>query len=231
MRVLPDVALFSGDGVWGHFYVYCMSDPAQNGVACNYTNPSDTLALAAGGTSFASPAFSGIQALVNQKTGSSQGNPNYTYYRLAAAQSRNGGAASCNSDRGAPKSPVPPASNCVFYDVTAGDIDVPCEGANDCHGFATSDAQAIYGALSTSSTSFAPAYPAGAGWDFATGLGTVNANNLVNGFASNATPAPAMGSWGPVLLAVVLLGVGLRALKRMGHPARPSIRGRQRIGA
>jgi subtilase family serine protease len=211
MRVLPDVALFSGDGVWGHFYVYCMSDPAQHGVACDYTNTSDSLALAAGGTSFASPAFAGIQALVNQKTGSSQGNPNYTYYRLAAAQSRSGGA-SCNSDLGAPKSPVLPASGCVFNDVTAGDIDVPCEGTNDCYGSATSDAQTIYGALSTSSTSFSPAYPAGAGWDFATGLGTVNANNLVNAFASNATPVPATGSGGALLLAIVLLGVALGGL-------------------
>jgi subtilase family serine protease len=209
MRVLPHVALFSGDGVWGHFYVYCMSDPAQKGVACDYTNTRDTRALAAGGTSFASPAFAGIQALANQKAGSSQGNPNYTYYRLAAAQSRNGGGASCNSDLGAPKSPVPPTAGCVFNDVTAGDIDIPCEGTNDCYGFATSDAQTIYGALSTSSTSFSSAYPAGAGWDFATGLGSVNATNLANAFASNTTPVPATGRWGALLLAVVLLGAGV----------------------
>ena len=37
-----------------------------------------------------------------------------------------------------------------------------------------------YGVLSTSTTSLQVAYPATAGWDFATGLGTVNVTNLVN---------------------------------------------------
>src|SRR5580658_2625268 len=36
----------------------------------------------AGGTSFASPIMAGIQALVNQRAGSPQGNPNGTYYAL-----------------------------------------------------------------------------------------------------------------------------------------------------
>ena len=33
--------------------------------------------------------------------------------------------------------------------------------------------------LSTSTTSYAPAFKANTGWDFATGLGTVNVYNLV----------------------------------------------------
>jgi hypothetical protein len=37
--------------------------------------------------------------------------------------------------------------------------------------------------LSTSTTSYQPAYKTGTGWDFATGIGTVNAYNLV--FNSN----------------------------------------------
>ena len=40
--------------------------------------------LAAGGTSAAAPAFAGIMALVNQKTGERQGNANYVLYPLAA---------------------------------------------------------------------------------------------------------------------------------------------------
>ena len=40
----------------------------------------------AGGTSFASPSMAGIQALIDQKMGGEQGNPNYTYYKLAAAE-------------------------------------------------------------------------------------------------------------------------------------------------
>jgi subtilase family serine protease len=224
MRYLPDLALFAGDGVWGHFYVYCMSDAAQNGVACDYTNTSDTVALGAGGTSFAAPALAGIQALANQKAASSQGNPNYTYYRLAAAQSADGGSASCNSDLGAPKAPVPPATGCVFHDVTAGDTDVPCEGTASCFGAATSGGQTIYGALSTSSTSFAPAYRAAPGWDPATGLGTVNANNLVNAFVPTATPVPAAGGAGVILLALALLGAGIRAISRGSARARAAPR-------
>jgi hypothetical protein len=35
------------------------------------------------------------------------------------------------------------------------------------------------GVLSTSNFSYKPAFAAGTGWDFATGIGTVNAYNLV----------------------------------------------------
>ncbi|MGO9713402.1 MAG: protease pro-enzyme activation domain-containing protein [Polyangiaceae bacterium] len=178
-RYLPDVSLFAANGVWGHFYVYCMSDASEGGAACNYTNTTDTLDLAAGGTSFASPALAGIQALVNQKTGASQGNPNYTYYKLAAAEYGAGGSPSCNSDLGAPASPSLPASSCIFHDVTAGDIDLPCTGTDNCYGYSKSGRTKSYGALSTSSSAFSSAYPAGTGWDYATGLGTVNAYNLV----------------------------------------------------
>jgi hypothetical protein len=40
--------------------------------------------------------------------------------------------------------------------------------------------------LSTSTTAYAPAYGTTTGWDFATGLGSVNATNLVNGWAAGA---------------------------------------------
>jgi subtilase family serine protease len=178
-RYLPDVSLFAANGVWGHFYVYCLSDTAEGGVACNFTNATDTLELAAGGTSFASPALAGIQALVNQKTGSSQGNPNAVYYRLAAAEYGAAGDTACNSDQGTPTAPVPPAATCIFNDVRAGDIDVPCTGTDDCFGSSTSRRTSVTGALSVSSTAFTSAYAAGTGWDYATGLGTVNAFNLV----------------------------------------------------
>jgi hypothetical protein len=65
-------------------------------------------------------------------------------------------------------------ASCVFYDVTQGDIDVDCRGSHNCY-----DPSGDIGVLSTSSTAYAPAYATGAGWDFATGIGTVNATNLV----------------------------------------------------
>ena len=45
--------------------------------------------------------------------------------------------------------------------------------------------------LSTSNSSYAPAYGATTGWDFATGIGSVNAYNLVTNW-SNAGPSPAL---------------------------------------
>jgi subtilase family serine protease len=223
-RYLPDVALFAGDGVFSHFYVFCLSDSAHGGVPCNYTSTTDTLALAAGGTSFAAPAFAGIQALINQKTGSSQGNPNYMYYRLAAEQAAGSGGASCNSDRGSPTAPVLPASSCVFYDVTAGDTDVPCEGTDACVGFSAPGGKTVYGALSTSSTSFSAAYPASTGWDYATGLGSVNAYNLANAFAPSATAVPAAADRAP-LLGVLLATAGLGVLARKPRQHRHRVGG------
>ncbi len=132
--------------------------------------------MALGGTSVAAPIMAGVQALINQKTGARQGNPNYVYYRLAAGEYGAAGSASCNSSKGGGVS-----SACIFYDVTQGDNVVNCYGSFDCYGASTND----YGVLSTSSSVNAPAYAATTGWDFATGIGTVNVANLVSGWNGN----------------------------------------------
>ncbi len=162
VRDIPDVSLFAADGVWGHFYVTCWSDVRNGGAAC--TGAPSTWA-GAGGTSFSSPIMAGIQALVNQNAGGAQGNPNYVYYALAAN--------------------VPS----VFHSVTRGDIDVNCTGTANCFGSTgtivygrggrPSSGNATSGALSVSSSSFTPAYGTGASWNFATGIGSVDAFNLV----------------------------------------------------
>jgi subtilase family serine protease len=61
---------------------------------------------AIGGTSAAAPAFAGLMALVDQATGSRQGNANPIFYQLATNQYRAGG----------PR---------VFHDVTSGNNSVP----------------------------------------------------------------------------------------------------------
>src|SRR5713226_3779464 len=184
VRDTPDVSLFAADGLWSHFYVFCWSDTKNGGAACG-TNPSAW--SGAGGTSFASPIMAGIQALINQKAGGPQGNPAPLYYQLAAAEYGSAGNSSCNSDKGNTV-----ASTCIFYDVTSGDMDVDCVGPN-C--FLANGSVCV---LSTSNTSFAPAYGTNIGWDFATGIGTINAANLVNnwptpssqpGFTLSASPA------------------------------------------
>jgi subtilase family serine protease len=171
VRDIPDVSLFAGNGIWGHYYVFCYSDEANGGTACTGA-PSGW--SAAGGTSFSSPIMAGIQALVNQKTGARQGNPNPVYYKLASTEYGAGGSASCNSSRGNEV-----GSACTFRDVTQGDMNVNCTGGINCY-----KPSGTNGVLSTSSTSYKPAYGSTTGFDFATGIGTVNAYNLVNNWAS-----------------------------------------------
>ena len=173
VRDTPDVSLFAADGLWSHYYIFCWSDTANGGAACG----SDPSAWSgAGGTSFASPIMAGIQALINQKAGGPQGNPAPVYYQLASAEYSSGGTTSCNSSNGV-------ANSCIFYDVTDGDMDVDCAGPN-CFF-----ADGSVGVLSTSNSAFLPAYAAGTGWDFATGIGTVNAANLASNWPT-AAPTP-----------------------------------------
>jgi uncharacterized repeat protein (TIGR01451 family) len=182
VRDIPDVSLFAANGTWGHYYVYCDSDTSDHGAACTGA-PSGW--SKAGGTSFASPIMAGIQALVNQKTASLQGNPNYVYYALAKGEYASGLA--CNSTSGNAVS-----GGCVFYDVTLGDMDINCQGANDCY-----DPSGSNGVLSTNSSAYSTAYGAGPGWDFATGIGTINAYNLVSYWNSSDLSLSGGGSVTP----------------------------------
>jgi subtilase family serine protease len=167
VRDIPDVSLFAANGLWGHYFVYCYSHAAGGGSPC--TGAPSTWA-GAGGTSFSSPILAGVQALVNQKTGARQGNPNPVYYKLAAMEYGASGSSSCNSTHGNTV-----ASTCIFYDVTQGDMDVNCTGTHNC--FRPSGTN---GVLSTSNTAYQKAYGTTTGWDFSTGIGTVNVTNLVN---------------------------------------------------
>jgi len=181
VRDIPDVSLFAAAGYWSHYYVVCWSDVNNGGSPCGGP-PSGWSGF--GGTSFAAPIMAGIQALIDQKTGERQGNPAPIYYALAAQEYGASGNAACNSTLGNGVS-----GTCTFYDVTQGDTDVNCTGTINC--FTPSGAN---GVLSVSSSSYQPAYTATAGWDFATGIGTVNAYNLIKNWpqsgitASSGTP-------------------------------------------
>jgi uncharacterized protein (TIGR03437 family) len=191
-RDLPDVSLFAGDGMWLHYYVVCQAD---NGGPCNPSSPGGLVATGGGGTSFGAPAFSGIMALVNQKIGSRQGLANPALYQLAAAEYGSSSSPnSANLQACNASSPQASSNSCVFYDVTAGNIDVPCvKGLLNCYVGNPSDS---YGLLSTSSTSLVPAYAAGTGYDLATGLGSFNAANLVNNWPPPQPPNPPLLSIG-----------------------------------
>lgn len=156
-RDLPDVSFAAAAG--HDPYLLCIQGSCSAG-------GQGTLSFALiGGTSAGAPSFAGIMALVNQKTGSRQGQANYVLYRLAAAET----LSKCN---GSSQSGLPSA-NCSFNDVTVGNNAVPGEP-----GFGTSTGK----------------YQSGTGYDLATGLGSVNATNLVNnwGTARSATSAIAL---------------------------------------
>ncbi len=181
VRDLPDISLFASFDPWLHSYVICYSDTANGGTTCNGTD--NGWSYGWGGTSFAAPIMSGVQALINQHTGTKWGNPNYRFYQMAANEYGATGSTDCNSTKGNAVS-----GSCIFYDVTMGDNDAPCRADSgtlyNCYR-----PSGTYGVLSTSNSSYQPAFPTKVGWDFATGIGTVNVANLVNNWVSSKLTA------------------------------------------
>jgi subtilase family serine protease len=172
VRDIPDVSMFAADGVWNHQYLLCFSDPNNGGAACS-GNP-EVWGAGGGGTSYATPIVAGIQALIDQKMGKAQGNAAPVLYRLARLQYGSKGNANCDANQGASFS-----TSCIFHDVTFGDDIQPCKGKVDCYL-----PSGTYGVLSTSNTKYEPAYVAGVGYDLPTGIGTINADALVEKWAS-----------------------------------------------
>jgi len=174
VRDLPDVSLLAAQGPWGHTFVFCWSDQSHGGAPCTDNNGvPDEYGF---GTSASSPIMAGVQALIDQNAHATEGNPNYQLYNLATQAYGRSGSSICNSTRGYAVSGL-----CLFHDVTFGDIDVPCQPDSgtlyDCYRPSGTN-----GVLSTSNSSYAPAFGATTGWDFATGLGSVNVANLVKYF-------------------------------------------------
>jgi subtilase family serine protease len=167
VRDTPDISLFASSGFFGGFYIVCQQSGNSDGEPCNLTSSNFDFA-GYGGTSVASPAFAGILSLVNQKVGSRLGNVNYVLYDLANQQGRADTA--CNAVTGSSK------SGCIFHDVTTDTNSMPCiNGSSDCNIANSSDR---YGLLA--------GYNSNAGYDLSTGLGSVDAANLVNNWV-NAT--------------------------------------------
>jgi subtilase family serine protease len=178
VRDIPDVSLFASDGaVWDRQYAICFSDPNNDGVPCVGTTAAeiDQWAPGGGGTSYAAPIMAGLQALINERTGSAWGNANVELYRLAAREYGPAGDSFCSSTKG---NVIDPA--CMFNDVRLGDDDQDCiRGSADC--FSPSG---HLGVLSTSTTAYQPSFLVTKGYDFPSGIGTINATNLVLGWPS-----------------------------------------------
>ncbi len=169
-RDIPDISLFAGDGLNRSYYVVCQMDAnaslGGDAGSCDLNSPYANF-QGAGGASASAQTFAGILALVNQAHGP-QGNANYVLYALAA---RTG--ASCNSSTGPANS-----STCIFYDVQKGNNSVACAGGSpEC----SNPSAGGYGVIVSGNS---PAWLTTAGYDLATGLGSVNVANLVNNWTS-----------------------------------------------
>ena len=170
-RYVPDVSFFAGNGLLGSAYLICVSDWSSPSPCVTRSDTSEPSAGEIGGTSASSPAMAGVMALINQKTGSAQGSPNSQLYQLAAKQTYS----SCKSDT------LSLANSCYFNDVVTGTIAMPCaSGSPNCTVSHSGDTVGILSGYGT-----------GVGFDRATGLGTLNVANVVNGWTSAVGTATA----------------------------------------
>ena len=157
-RDLPDVSLFAANGFHQAYWAFCSDNVTDGNTAATYTDcqtsagqlTASTIVSGVGGTSASAPAFAGMLALVEEKTGARLGQADGVLYQLAASNYA-----------------------AVFHDLTTGDNSVPCaSGTPNCgaNGFITG-------------------YNAGAGYDLASGLGSVDVTALVNNWGSVALAA------------------------------------------
>lgn len=154
-RDVPDLALTASPNTDG--LLYCTPygtvgiSTCVNGTFRN--NDAQTTLNVTGGTSTGPPTFSGVLALLLQSNGpgSRVGNINPNLYQLAAMFS----PTTANT------------ANNPFHDITSGNNDVTCQGGTpDCPSL-TPTVNGTYG------------YSAAVGYDQTTGLGSIDANNLV----------------------------------------------------
>jgi len=212
VRDTPDISLFSSDGFNSSFYIVCQSDANVNGAACNLAStvtPATQNFIGVGGTSAAAPAFAGIMALVNQATGQRQGNANYVLYQLAQTQFSNT-SLNCNSS-GFTNPATPAAAGCVFYDVTKGTNTVACGGGSpNCSNSVVGGFGVLTSGVGVDNGN--PAFKAVAGYDLATGLGSMNVAHLLANWTSAVrgattttlgTPTPSSGNSGASFSATV----------------------------
>ena len=136
VRDVPDVSLFSGNGLHFSAWAVCLGP-------CSVGPTGSEGVSGVGGTSTAAPAFAGMMALVVQKYGP-QGEAAPVLYALAAQHPT------------------------IFHDVSTGNNSVYCAPTSPACG----------------SNSFLTGYSAGANYDLATGLGSVDASQLVNNWSS-----------------------------------------------
>ena len=159
VRDIPDVSLMAANGLWNHFYLICMSNPAEvsEGYAAPCSDPPQDWP-GFGGTSVSSPIWAAIQALVDQYTKQNWGQANTVYYQIANSEYGVSGNSNCNSSLGNAV-----GASCTFYDLTSGSIYLPCTYSSssattgrlyNCYRPSTTNATADYGVMSVAPETF-----------------------------------------------------------------------------
>ncbi len=188
-RDIPDVSFFAGNGFNGSFYIICQQDAnagtGSSTSSCDLNSPFNDF-QGVGGTSAGAPAFAGVMALVNQKTGQRQGNANFVLYQL---YKKNTAGTICASS-------AAPAATCIFYDTVTGNNSVACQGGTpNCSN--TSTAANQYGILVDPAHLTNPAWETTPGYDLATGLGSLNVGNLLTSWSSASFTADTVAITSP----------------------------------
>ncbi len=195
VRDIPDVSFFSSDGALSSSaYLICVQEAGENGnQPCTYAANAEPFASEVGGTSASTPAMAGVMALINQKAGAAQGNPNAELYKLAVQQTYS----SCSAETIA-KNPTA-ANNCYFYDIDTGTNSMPCDYGADIGISPNCTATEVVGGYADDVgiltlpgvTPPTPGYNATAGYDMATGLGSLNVYNVVEAWPAAVGQATA----------------------------------------
>ena len=161
-RLVPDVSFIAASGHDGTLFCY------EGGC---YENATGNLVSAGivGGTSVAAPAMASVQALIDAANGGRQGNANIYYYGLANQQ-YTASTTACQAPIGTVANPAVtlPAATCNFHDIVNGSNIAPT---------ATTGTAGL-------------GFSAGAGFDEASGLGSINIANIATNWSSvkfNAT--------------------------------------------
>ena len=192
----PDVSLFASDGYNRSFYVVCASDQNVDGASCNLTTSptSGTINFTGvGGTSGGTPAFAGIMALSINRGDAAESNtaPRKCELCTVHLSAKN----EATQLQGYPAAPAPPATlqfSRLQYRPSASTTTsikhlIPTEsngttpslarlGSPDCTGASGGN----FGIHRYQTPMEIVAYEANTGYDLATGLGSINASNLIS---------------------------------------------------
>ncbi len=165
----------------------------ESGGDCSVNSSGEFFFSGIGGTSASAPAFAGILALIRQKTGDRLGQAANEIYSLF-----NG-----------------PHAGAIFNDITTGNNSPPCQQPNSIYPSPNC-------VKNTVGNYFESGYNAGTGYDQATGLGSVNATNLISYWSvpnGTATATVAVQPASSSILRGASLSVAITVSGGSGTPA------------